>query len=150
MAASSSSTVIRRSSHQRIGATVFAVGWAFAAGGIVVLMAWMDLWALVVIAGLAVLAVEVVVVRAARVRLVIEPERLTVANHFRTHRVDRRTVADLEVVTWVNPFGEHRTVSVVLDAGEPVRVEAVAVPEGNEADLDPLLDRLDHWRFGRR
>ncbi|MFZ4717837.1 MAG: hypothetical protein ACOYMR_00335 [Ilumatobacteraceae bacterium] len=143
--------VIRVRSSQRIAATIFAVGWFFAAGGTIVLMAWMNLWVLVGLAAVTAVAVEVLVVRAASVRLVLEPERITVANHIRTHRLARSQVADFDVVRWTNPTGEYVTVALVLvDGGEPVRVEASAVHDGNQHELDPVLDRLDDWRFRRR
>lgn len=143
--------VIRGRSGQRIAAMIFAIGWFFAAGGTIVLMAWMGLWVLVGLAAVTAIAVEVVVVRAARVRLVLEPERITVANHIRTHRIARSDVDDVDVVRWTNPTGEYSTVGLVLaGGGEPLRVEATAVHVGNEHELDPALDRIDDWRFRRR
>ena len=135
---------------RRVAALVFAIGWLFGAGGTLVLLAWMNLWVLVGLAGVVAIAVEVVAVRAARIRLQFEPEGLVVANLFRTHRVRRTAVGTVEVGPWASPLGEFAT--IFIDAGEadPVRVEAVSVPAGHEEQLDQWLDRVDDWRFRRR
>lgn len=135
---------------RRIAALVFAIGWFFGAGGTLLLLAWMQLWLLVGLAGLAVIAVEVVAVRAARIRLQFQPEGLVVANLFRTHRVSRAEVGAVEVGPWASPLGDF--VTLFIDAGgpEPIRVEAVSVAAGHEDELDEWLDRVDDWRFRRR
>lgn len=135
---------------RRLAATIFAVGWFFGAGGTLALLAWMGLWVLVFLAGIVVVAVEVVAVRAARVRLQFQPEGLVVANLFRTHRIRRGDVRSVDVGEWTNPLGEFVTLFVETDAVEPIRVEAVAVHPNVRAELDPWLDRVDDWRFRRR
>jgi hypothetical protein len=135
---------------RRVAAMVFAVGWLFGAGGTLVLLAWMNLWVLVGLAGVVVVAVEVMAVRAVRIRLQFEPEGLVVANLFRTHRVRRSTVGTVEVGPWASPLGDF--VTLFIDGGEPepIRVEALSVHEGHEDLLDEWLDRIDDWRFRRR
>lgn len=135
---------------RRIAAIIFAIGWFFGAGGTLVLLAWMKLWVLVGLAGLAAIAVEVVAVRAARIRLQFQPEGLVVANLFRTHRVGRTAVGTVEVAPWASPLGDFVTLFIEAGGPEPIRVEAVSVPEGRDGELDEWLDRVDDWRFRRR
>ncbi len=142
--------VVRIAHGRRVAAIVFAAGWCFAAGGTLVLLAWMNLWVLVGIAGIVVVAVEVVAVRAASIRLELAPEGLVVANLVRTHRIRRADVGQVEVGPWSSPFGEMATLFIHAGADESVRVEAVAVTEGHDAELDHWLDRLDDWHFRRR
>ncbi len=148
--AASTTDVIRIRHGLRVAAIVFAVGWFFAAGGTLMLLAWMGLWVLVVVAGIVVIAVEVLAVRAALIRLELAPEGLVVANLIRTHRFRRNDVGQVDVEPWDSPFGEMVTLFIQGGAGEPVRVEAVAVPDGHEPELDQWLDRVDDWRFRRR
>ena len=148
--AASTADVVRLRDGQRVAAIVFAVGWFFAAGGTLALLAWMGLWVLVGLAGVVVIAVEVVAVRASRIRLEFASEGLVVANLIRTHRIRRNDVGQVDVGRWDSPFGELLTLFVQGGAAEPVRVEAVAVGDGHDAELDHWLDRVDAWRFRRR
>lgn len=141
--------IVRIPHGRRVAAIVFAVGWCVAAGGTLVLLAWMGLWVLVGIAGIVVVAVEVLAVRAARVRLEFAAEGLVVANLVRTHRIRRADVGQVEVGAWSSPFGELATLFIHAGTAEPVRVEAVAVGEGHDAELDQWLDRVDDWHFRR-
>jgi hypothetical protein len=149
VAASASDTVYLRG-NRRIGALVFAIGWFFAAGGTLALLAWMKLWVLVGLAGIVVVGVEVVAVRAARIRLQFQPEGLVVANLFRTHRLARTSVGTVDVGPWTSPFGQFSTLYIQAAQPEPVRVEALSVQDGHEDELDQWLDRIDDWRFRRR
>ena len=135
---------------RRIAALIFAVGWLFGAGGTLLLLAWMNLWVLVGLAGVVSIAVEVVAVRAARIRIQFQPERLLVANLFRTHRVRRAAVGTVEAGPWASPLGDFVTLFIEAGEPEPIRVEALSVPEGQERLLDDWLDRVDDWRFRRR
>jgi hypothetical protein len=135
---------------RRIAAIIFAVGWLFGAGGTLVLLAWMDLWVLVGLAGVVAVAAEVVAVRAVRIRLRFRPEGLTVANLFRTHQIRRTEVGTVEVGPWESPIGDFVTVFVDAGVGEPIRVEALSVHSGDDEALDEWLDRFDDWRFRRR
>ena len=148
--AAATNEVVHLAHGRRVAAVVFAVGWLFAAGGTLVLLAWMKLWVLVGIAGIVVVAVEVVAVRAVRIRLEFAPEGLVVANLVRTHRIRRSEVGQVEAGPWASPLGEMATLFIQTGASELVRVEAVAVAEGHETELDRWLDRVDDWHFRRR
>ncbi len=128
----------------RTTALVFAVLWSIAGAGVLVMFATLGAWPLVVIGGLGVLAVLWVAVRATRVRLVITPDVLVVANLVHTTRVSRRDVRSVDVGPSSNPLGELRTVVIETVSGDEVRVEAVA-SSGGDGDLDDVLGRLDSW-----
>ncbi len=127
---------------------VFAVLWSIAGAGVLVMFATLGAWPLVVIGGLGVVAVLWVAVRATRVRLVIAPDELVVANLVHSTRIARRDVRSVDIGSSGNPLGELRTVVIETVSGEEVRVEAAA-SAGDDDAFDDVLGRLDAW-LGRR
>ena len=134
----------------RIGARVFAIAFGIAGAGLAALMFFAGVWP---VGGGTVVFVALVVGlawRTSRIRLQLRGDRMLVANQMRTTQLSRAQVRGFDVGRSANPFGTYRTVVVTTLAGDEVRIEAVAVLAVHEDALDPALDALEAWLFGRR